>query len=100
MNRLVYVFLAAIATLVVGTLNYSHERAQGPKPGETVQPSLMGFTEWTAGEHAQLGVHLIARREIEARSRSLGFFNSEINPVATIAFFDGEQELGSLLEVA
>jgi hypothetical protein len=91
--------LLGLAVLVAlpGCGNYSALR-----PGDTVTPRLSEPMSWTAGEAGGLGVRLFASSRESSRLRPLGFGCTArgANPVATITFFDGNEQLGSPLQVA
>ena len=64
-----------------------------PGPGDTVAPRLTQPINWTAGEMGELWVDLAATNA-SGNSRRLSFAASPVeNPIATVAFFDGQGSL-------
>jgi len=100
MQRLVYGILAVAAVIVAGIFSCTSQSSNGPRPGETVMPSLSDGLHWTAGHPGRIGARLLATGPEGARSRSLDFIPGvSANPVATITFFNGEQPVSSAIEV-
>ena len=65
------------------------------RSGETVTPRLNEAIQWSAGKPGQMGVRLIAHGKDSPAGRTLGFSGipDDVNPVAAVTFFQGEQSL-------
>lgn len=99
MQRITSGLLAALAVVAIGVFSCSNQLANGPKPGDTVMPSLGSSLNWTAGQSAKIGARLTAQGKDEGQGRSLDFISGvSANPVATVTFFDGDEQLGSPVE--
>lgn len=99
MQRFVYGALAAAAVVLVGVFSCNSQLAHEPKPGDTVTPSLSSSRAWTAGKPAMIGARLTAQGKEETQPRALDFIGGvRANPVATVTFFDGDEQLGSPVE--
>ena len=67
--------------------------ASPPRPGDTVTPALTDSVSWTVGQPGQLSVRLVAQAKDGSAPRPLGLgaVPEDVNPVATVTFFKGEQ---------
>src|SRR5262249_7605498 len=98
MQRWVMISLVLALAVVVGVSRYKQQRG-GPRPGDTVTPTITSGTHWFAGQPAMLAVRLLARGE-EETPRSLDFIRGvSATPRATVPFFRDEQPYGPPLEV-
>ena len=90
----------AVLVIVVGFFVRDWQNGR-PRPGETVTPYLERQVQWTAGTAGDLGVRLYAHGGDGSTARVLDFsaVGWGTDPLATIAFYDGDQPL-SHLEVA
>lgn len=86
----------AAIILLFGLFQWGQQRGR-PRAGETVLPQLERPIVWTAGSRGELGIRLYAKGGDDKLGRLLDFgaIPSWVNPVAHIAFYAGEQSLGS-----
>ena len=83
--------------ILFGFLSCGHQDGR-LRAGDTVIPRLQGSVHWTAGGTGDLRVRLCAKALDTETERLLDFsaVGLRVNPVANIAFYAGEQRLGSL----
>jgi hypothetical protein len=83
--------------VLVGLCQCSQENGR-PRAGETVTPHLAQPVFWTAGASGGLGVRLYAKGADAKAARWLDFgaIPWDVNPVADLAFYRGDQPLSTL----
>jgi hypothetical protein len=99
MQRRVHGILMTASVVLAGVLGCGPPPVEGVRAGDTVKPILSGPVYWTAGQTGRLGARLVAQSPGDGRWRALNFLRGvSANPVATITFFKGEEQLGSPVE--
>ena len=69
-----------------------------PHAGDTLRPQLEWPVQWTAGEPGGLGIRLYAKGRDDRGWRLLDFsaIPLNVNPIANITFYAGDQPLDSV----